>query len=83
MPPRKKKQTPKRKPKTVANEEYTELEMYCIWLNEYYRTLIKAGFSTDLALGFVIDKSSYPSWVKYAAPTEEELKRYLDEEDDD
>ncbi|NDB57101.1 hypothetical protein EB001_01425 [bacterium] len=84
MPPRKKKPQPKqRKRRTVANEEYTQLEMYCIWLNEYYRTLIKAGFTSDLALGFVMDKSSYPNWVEYKSPTEEELKRYLDEEDDD
>lgn len=83
MAPRKKKPTPKRrKPRTVTNEEHTQLEMHCIWLNEYYRTLISAGFTDDLALSFVMDKNSYPSWVKYK-PTEEELKRYLDEDGDE
>ena len=57
--------------------------MYCIWLNEYYGSLIKAGFASDLALSFVMEKSSYPSWVAYKAPTDEELKKYLDEEDED
>ncbi|NBW11169.1 MAG: hypothetical protein EBR82_24375 [Caulobacteraceae bacterium] len=83
MAPRKKKPQRTRKPRTVANEEYTELEMYCIWLNEYYKSLIKAGFATDIALSFVMDKSSYPSWVSYRAPSEEEVKKYLDEEDED
>jgi mevalonate pyrophosphate decarboxylase len=78
MAPRKKKPQRTRKPRTVENEEYTELEMYCIWLNEY-----KAGFKSELALSFVMEKSSYPSWVAYKAPTDEELKKYLDEEDED
>lgn len=82
MPARKKKQQV-RKPRTVENVEYTQLEMYCIWLNEYYKSLIKAGFKTDIALSFVMEKSSYPSWVSYKAPSDEELKKYLDEEDED
>jgi hypothetical protein len=83
MPPRKKKQPRARKPRTVQNEEYTALEMYCIWLNEYYNSLLKAGFKSDLALSFVMDKTSYPNWVEYKAPTEDEIKKYLDEEDED
>lgn len=84
MPPRKKKPQPRqRKPRTVENEEYTALEMYCIWLNEYYNSLLKAGFKSDLALSFVMDKTSYPNWVDYKAPTEDEIKKYLDEEDED
>ena len=81
MPPRKKKPQ-KRKPRTVVNEEHTPLEMYCIWLNEYYKCLITAGFTSELALSFVMDKSSYPGWVEYKAPTEDEIKKYLDEDDD-
>ncbi len=76
MPPRKKKQPRARKPRTVENEEYTALEMYCIWLNEYYNSLLKAGFKSDLALSFVMDKTSYPNWVEYKAPTEDEIKKY-------
>ena len=80
---KKKPQRQVRKPRTVDNPEYTELEMYCIWLNEYYKSLMKAGFKSELALSFVMEKSSYPSWVAYKAPTDEELKKYLDEEDED
>ncbi len=54
-----------------------------IAINEYYKSLLKAGFTSELALSFVMEKSSYPSWVAYKAPSEEELKKYLDEEDDD
>lgn len=68
---------------TVKDESYTELEMYCIWLNEYYNSLLKAGFKEDLALGLLMDKESYPSWVSYRAPTDAELNKYLDEDDDD
>ena len=72
----------KRKVKTVADENYSELDMYCIWLHEYYGSLVRAGFKSDLALGLVIDKASYPSWVKYKLPTEKDIERYMDEEDE-
>jgi len=84
MAPRKKKAKPRsRKPRTVKEEELTALEMYCIWLNEYYKSLIKAGFQSEVALSFVMDKTSYPNWVEYRSPTEDEIKRFLDDEDDD
>jgi len=78
-----KKKAPAKRVRTVKDETYTELEMYCIWLNEYYKSLIKAGFQSDVALSFVMEKSSYPSWVSYKAPSEDEIKRMLDEDDDD
>ncbi len=85
MPPRKKpiRKRNARKPRTVENEEHTALEMYCIWLNEYYRSLLKAGFKSELALSFVMDKTSYPNWVEYRSPNEDEIRRMLDEDDDD
>jgi hypothetical protein len=76
------KNSPKRV-RTVKDESYTELEMYCIWLNEYYTSLLKAGFKSDVALTFVMDKVSYPSWVSYRSPSEDEIKRMLDDDDDD
>ena len=81
--PVRKKAAAKKRVETVKDESYTELEMYCIWLNEYYGSLLKAGFKTDIALSLLMDKTSYPSWVSYKAPTEEELGKYLDEDDDD
>ncbi len=80
-PPKKKQ--PVKRVRTVKDESYTELEMYCIWLNEYYHALLKAGFKSDVALTFVMEKSSYPSWVNYKSPTQDEIERLLDEDDDD
>ena len=34
-PVRKKATAKKKQVETVKDESYTELEMYCIWLNEY------------------------------------------------
>lgn len=81
-PPRKKAQ-PVKRVRTVKDESYTELEMYCIWLNEYYNALLKSGFKSDLALAFVMEKDSYPSWVSYGSPTEDEIKRLLEDDDDE
>ena len=83
MAARKPRKKPVKRVRTVKEESYTELEMYCIWLNEYYHALLKSGFKSDLALAFVMEKSSYPSWVNYRSPSEDEIKRMLDEDDDD
>lgn len=83
MAARKPRKKPVKRVRTVKDESYTELEMYCIWLNEYYHALLKSGFKSDLALAFVMEKSSYPSWVNYRSPSEDEIKKMLDEDDDD
>jgi hypothetical protein len=70
------------KPKTVADESYSVLETYCIWLNEYYKALRKSGFSTDNSLWLVATKESFPDWVDYKAPTELDIQNLLDEDED-
>ena len=80
MPPRKKKPQP-RKPRTVANEEHTELEMYCIWLNEYYNSLRKAGFTVEISLGVLGMKELHPEWM-VTAPTLDEVRKHLEEDED-
>jgi hypothetical protein len=82
MAARKPKKQSQKRVRTVKNEEYTELEMYCIWLNEYYCSLLKAGFKSDIAMAFVMDKTSYPTWVEYR-PSEDEIRRMIDDDDDD
>lgn len=76
----------KRKPvavkKTVADENYSELDMYCIWLNEYYKSLLRAGFKPDVAMTVMMDKESYPDWIKYGKPTQDQIRKYLEDEDD-
>ena len=68
--------------RTVAEDTYSELEMYCIWLNEYYKGLRKAGFTVENALWFATTKESYPGWVKYGNPTPEQIEEFLEDEDE-
>jgi hypothetical protein len=70
------------KPKTVADESYSPLEMYCIWLHEYNKALRKAGFKPEDALWLVATKESFPDWVSYKAPTENDIQNLLDEDED-
>jgi hypothetical protein len=82
MAEKRKKATPPKRVATVKNEEYSQLEMYCIWLNEYYNGLITAGFKHDLALAIMMDKDSYPAWVDFRIPTDVDINKYLDEDED-
>lgn len=72
----------KRKIETVDTNEYNRLEMYCIWLNEYYNSLLRAGFKHDIALAVMMDKESYPNWVEWKLPTDEDVAKYMDEDED-
>jgi hypothetical protein len=74
--------TKRRKPRTVADENYSELDMYCIWLHEYHRALRRAGFSNDNALWIISTKDSYPEWVLYKIPNETDIANLLDEDED-
>jgi len=74
--------TKRRKPKTVADEDYSALDMYCIWLHEYHRALRRAGFSNDNALWIIATKDSYPEWVSYREPNETDIANLLDEDED-
>jgi hypothetical protein len=70
----------KRKVQTVADEGYSKLEEYCIWLNEYKRALRKAGFSNDDALWLVATKDSYPDWIN--GITHKDIVQHLEDEED-
>lgn len=74
--------TRKKKVETVDTNEYNRLEMYCIWLNEYYTSLLRAGFKHDVALALIIDKDSYPDWVEWKLPTNTDIAKYMDEDED-
>ena len=71
-----------RKKRTVVDETYSKLDEYCIWLHEFHKGLRKAGFSNDNALWIIATPDSYPEWVSYKKPTENDIQRYLDEEDE-
>ena len=67
---------------TVDTSEYNRLEMYCIWLNEFYTSLLRAGFKHDIALAIVVDKEAYPDWVEWKLPTNTDIAKYMDEDED-
>jgi len=73
----------KRKIKPVVDDSYSALETYCIWLNEYYKSLRKSGFAESIALTIMMDKMSYPDWVSYKMPKDVDIANYLDDEDED
>jgi hypothetical protein len=87
--PKRKKATPRKKitsvkrVRTVKTFEHTNLEVYAIWLNEYYNSLKAAGFPDDICLSLIMDKSSYPAWVNFEIPKNVDVSKFIDEEDDD
>ena len=49
--------------KQLQDQGYSPLEAYCIGLHEFWKGLKKAGFTTDIALGIICEKSAYPDWI--------------------
>ena len=74
--------TRKKRVVTVDTTEYSRLDMYCIWLDEFYTSLIRAGFKHDIALALVVDKEAYPEWVEWKLPTNLDIAKYMDEDED-
>lgn len=77
-----KKPVKAKKVSTVKDESFTELDMYCIWLDEFYRSMKKAGLPDGIALGLLSDKSSYPDWIKYGKITDAAIVKHLEEDED-
>jgi hypothetical protein len=69
-----------RKKKVVADEGYSKLDQHSIWLNEYYKSLRRAGFSVDNALWIISTKDSYPEWMDM--PTLDDIRKHIEDEED-
>ena len=69
-----------RKAKELQEQGYSKLDAYCIALNEYYKSLRKAGFNEGLALFMITDRDSYPGWI---LPEPIDPEKFGDYEDDD
>jgi hypothetical protein len=69
-----------RKRKIVADESYSKLDQHSIWLNEYYKSLRRAGFSVDNALWLISTKDSYPEWMDM--PTPDDIRKHIEDEED-
>ena len=68
--------------KALEDQGYSKLDAYCIALNEYYKSLRKAGFNEGLALFMITDKESYPGWILPDPVEPNRLGDYEDEDDD-
>ena len=69
------------KVKTVADENYSKLDQYSIQLNEFYKSLRKAGFTVDNSLWILSAKEMRPEWMKDLSP--EDIRKHIEDEDDE
>ena len=67
--------------KAIELQDYSALDAYAIGLNEFYKSLRRAGFSVDMALGIIIEPNAYPDWILPKIPNDLEPRPYEDDED--
>jgi hypothetical protein len=67
--------------KAIELQDYSALDAYAIGLNEFYKSLRRAGFSVDLALAIIIEPNAFPDWILPKMPNDLEPKPYEDDED--
>jgi hypothetical protein len=67
--------------KVIDLDTYNALDAYSIGLHEYYKSLRKAGFSIELALGLMSDRGTYPEWILPTLPNRINPLPYDDDED--
>jgi hypothetical protein len=71
------------KKKVIDLDTYNALDAWCISLNEYFKSLRKAGFSEGIALFMITDRESFPDWILPTVPNRIDSIPYEDDEDDD
>jgi len=78
------KKSPKKKQfkrrRTINKPVLTKLDYWAISASEVYAACLNAGMSTEIALAFAMDKSSYPDWI---VSPDDPLKNPLDDYDED
>lgn len=70
------------KKRVIDLDTYNALDAWCIALNEYFKSLRKAGFSEGIALFMITDHESFPDWIIPDLPNRIDRIPYEDEEDD-
>jgi hypothetical protein len=68
--------------KAIDLQDYSALDSYCIGLNEFYKSLRKAGFGVDLALAIIVEPSAYPDWILPKFPEKLGSQPYDDDDED-
>jgi len=85
MPPRKKINKAKPKPKrkrTTKEPVLVKIDFWAIAAKEVYDACVRAGFDEGTAMAFAMDRSSYPDWiVDPLDPIKNPLDDFDEEED--
>jgi hypothetical protein len=68
--------------KALEDQGYSALDAYCIGMYEFWKSLLRAGFPQDLALGIIVEPTAYPGWILPDPIEPEHLGDYEDEDDD-
>lgn len=71
-----------RKKQVIDLETYNALDAHAIALNEWYKSLRKSGFSTDMALAIILEKDSFPDWILPKLPNKIDPLPYEDDDED-
>ena len=69
------------KKKVIDLDTYNALDAWAISLHEMYRALIRAGFRSDIAMGLIMEKDTYPDWILPSLPNRIDNIPYDDEDD--
>jgi hypothetical protein len=69
--------------KAIDLEAYSMLDQYCIGLNEYYKSLRRAGFTPELALAILLEPLTYPATILPTPNWLPELPGRVPYDDDD
>lgn len=59
------------------------LDQYAIGLNEYYKSLRRAGFTVDMALAIILEPATYPATILPMPNWLPDLPNRIPYEDDD
>ena len=59
------------------------LDQYAIGLNEYYKSLRRAGFTVDMALAIILEPATYPATILPTPNWLPDLPNRIPYEDDD
>jgi len=69
--------------KAIDLEAYSMLDQYAIGLNEFYKSLRRAGFTTDMALAIILEPATYPATILPTPNWLPELPGRIPYDDDD
>jgi hypothetical protein len=70
------------KKKVIDLDTYSALDAYAISMNEFYKSLRKAGFAVDICLAIITDRDAYPDWILPALPNRIDNIPYDDDDED-